>query len=276
MLMRYATLEPVLPRFLKRPLFGDRSKFGLAIRADDPCWQEWERVQEVAYRETQKKSVGNTVNDAGYRVMAGFDLDGKRVLEIGPGEIGHLPFWHGKPAHVTLADCRQGWLDHSAAQLTEHGVPFETRLVDRRQSDRLPFADGEFDVIVSFYVLEHLYPLRPAITELTRILRSGGHLIGAIPAEGGLAWGLGRFLTSRRWFRRHTTIDYDKIICWEHPNFAAQVLYELDLHLSRRRVSYWPMGAPSIDLNLVVKFLYQKSAASGAVPTSERCVHAAA
>src|SRR5438477_6820056 len=98
-MMQYPTLEPQLPCALKRPLFGDRHAFGLAIRADDPCWQEWERVQEVAYFETQKKSVGNTVNDAGYHIMSGFDLAGKRVLEIGPGEIGHLRFWTGRPAH---------------------------------------------------------------------------------------------------------------------------------------------------------------------------------
>jgi hypothetical protein len=39
-----------------------------------------------------------------------------------------------------------------------------------------------------------------------------------------MRWGLGRMVTSRRWFKAHTTIDLNKLICWEHPNFAPTVL----------------------------------------------------
>jgi len=97
------------------------------------------------------------------------------------------------------------------------------------------------------------------LEEFVRVLKPGGELVGAIPAEGGLGWGLGRFLTTRRWFKRHTQIDIDKIICWEHPNFADRILAELDTCLTRREISFWPLRVPSIDANLVVRFRYRKS-----------------
>jgi SAM-dependent methyltransferase len=120
-------------------------------------------------------------------------------------------------------------------------------------------ADGSIDVVVSFYSLEHLYPLEPHVREIRRVLKPGGVLVGAVPAEGGLAWGAGRFLTSRRWLKRHSTIDPDKLICWEHPNFADQVVAELDRQLERRLVQTWPWPwPPLLDLNLIVRLVYAK------------------
>ena len=112
--------------------------------------------------------------------------------------------------------------------------------------------------MVSFYSLEHLYPLEPYVAGILRVLKPGGVLIGAIPAEGGLGWGLGRYLTSRRWFKKHTTINPDKLICWEHPNFADHVLTTLDRNMVQQHLGFWPLAVPSIDMNLVIKFIYAK------------------
>jgi SAM-dependent methyltransferase len=115
------------------------------------------------------------------------------------------------------------------------------------------------DVVVSFYSLEHLYPLAPYLRELHRVLRPGGVLVGAIPAEGGLAWGLGRLVTSRRWLKRHTTIDPDKIICWEHPNYADAVLGALGAEFEREHLSLWPLPwLPLHDLNLIIRLVYRR------------------
>lgn len=260
--MRYFTLGFRLPGILSVRLFGDRARFGNVICENDPCWQEWERVHEKAYLQTQKRSVGDRVNSAGYEVMQQVDVEGKRLLEIGPGEIGHLPKWQGRPAHVTLVDCREAWLRQASRQLRELDIPCTTHLVERA-NPILPFADGSFDILVSFYVLEHLYPLRPALVEQARVLRPGGVFVGAIPAEGGLAWGVGRSLTTRRWFLRNTRLNPDKIICWEHPNFACTILQEIDHFFTREHVSYWPLRVPLVDLNLVVRFLYRKPLLSG-------------
>jgi SAM-dependent methyltransferase len=257
--VRGCVIRNWLPRALRAPLWGDRERWGLSVRPHDPCWQEWERTYLAFYAANQRRGIGTQVNDAGYRVMSEIDLTGRRVLEIGPGDIRHVAFWRGRPSEYLIADIQQGMLEHAARKLQMAGVPFHSMLVSR--GEPLPLEDAAADVVVSFYSLEHLYPLQPYLSEIGRVLRPGGTLIGAIPAEGGLAWGAGRLLTSRRWLRKHTTIDPDKIICWEHPNFADEILAVLDRNLGRDKVALWPLPwLPLLDVNLIVRFVYRKPA----------------
>jgi SAM-dependent methyltransferase len=50
---------------------------------------------------------------------------------------------------------------------------------DLRQAniESLPFADGEFDLVLSSQVIEHVLDARGAIRELRRVLRPGGRLV---------------------------------------------------------------------------------------------------
>jgi len=246
-----------LPHALRAPLWGDRERWGLTVREEDPCWKRWQQADLDFYAASQRSGIGTRVNDAGYRVMSSIDLASKRVLEIGPGDIRHVAFWRGRPSEYVIADIREGMLDKAQRKLKAADVPFRSLLM--RPAERLPLDDASVDVVVSFYSLEHLYPLRPYVEDICRVLRPGGTFIGAIPAEGGLAWGGGRLLTSRRWFKKHTAIDPDKIICWEHPNFADEILAELDRHLERQRVAFWPLPwLPLLDTNLIIRFNYRK------------------
>lgn len=257
--MRGFVIRKWLPHALRAPLWGDRERWGLSVRPEDPCWQEWERSYLAFYAANQRHGIGTRVNDAGYRVMSEIDLTGRRVLEIGPGDIRHVAFWRGRPTEYLIADVQEGMLEHAARRLREAGVKFRSTLVSRGES--LPLEDAAADVVVSFYSLEHLYPLQPYLSEIARVLRPGGTLIGAIPAEGGLAWGAGRLMTSRRWFRRHTTVDPDKIICWEHPNHADEILSALDRNFGRCKVESWPLPwLPLMDVNLIIRFVYRKPA----------------
>lgn len=209
------------------------------------------------YQATQREGVGVMINDAGYKIMSRIDLSGKTVLEIGPGDIRHIQFWRENPAKYILADVRQTMLDKAIDRLLARDISIQSLFVRRGQP--IPLEASSLDVAISFYSLEHIYPLGPYLHELNRILKPGGVFMGAIPAEGGLAWGGGRMLTSRRWFKKNTTINPDKIICWEHPNFADQILAELDQVFVRQKVSYWPFPwLPLLDCNLVIKFIYGK------------------
>jgi SAM-dependent methyltransferase len=246
-----------LPQRLRAPLWGDRERHGLVIRSDDPCWVEWRRTSLAFYEANQRAGIGTRINDAGYRVMSRVDLAGARVLEIGAGDIRHIPFWRGRPAEYLLADVDAAMLAKARTRLEEAGVAH--RAFEVQRGGGLALADGSVDVVVSFYSLEHLYPLAPYVRELHRVLRPGGVLVGAIPAEGGLAWGLGRLVTSRRWLKRHTTIDPDKIICWEHPNYADAVLGALGAEFEREHLSLWPLPwLPLHDLNLIIRLVYRR------------------
>ena len=255
--MRRFALRRYLGASLRVPLWGHRERWGLAVRADDPCWRQWEQTSLRFYQANQRSGVGAAVNDAGYRVMSRVELSGQQVLEIGPGDIRHLAHWRGRPDDYVLVDVSSEMLDQAARALDRARVPY--RRMIRRRGDPLALPDCSLDVVVSFYSLEHLYPLGPQLQEIERVLRPGGTLIGAIPAEGGLAWGAGRLLTSRRWLKRHSTIDPDKIICWEHPNMADEILAALDDRFDRERVATWPLPwLPLLDINLIITFVYRK------------------
>ena len=246
--MRYFTLGHRLPGFLRKPLFGDRDRFGLEVNLDDPDWNKWQNdIYQNFYNENQRRSIGSIVNDAGYEVMAHVDISGKSILEVGPGDIRHIAYWKGLPSKYVIADIQSEMLDRASAKLKSRGVVAERALVSRGEKGVLPFSDNEFDIIVSFYSLEHLYPFESYLAGMLRVLKQGGLLVGAIPNEGGLAWGCGRLLTSRRWFKNHTTINPDKIICWEHPNFSEYLLSTLDYRMERRHQSFWPLLVPSMD-----------------------------
>ena len=245
-----------LPRAARSVLWGDREQWGLAVKEEDPCWIEWQRTYGEFYAANQRQGVGGSVNDAGYRVMQNVDLTGKTVLEIGAGDIRHLKYLKGKPKEYIIADVSEEMMGFAADKLTEKGIPYESVFVARNQA--LPIESSSIDVVVSFYSLEHLHPLADYLEDMHRVLKPGGLLIGAVPSEGGLAWGLGRMLTTRRWFKRNTNIDPDKIICWEHPNYADQLFAEMDRLFVRKNVQFWPLGVPLMDINLVLSFQFIK------------------
>lgn len=256
-MMLVPKVRNILPRIARNVLWGNRECWGLEAKYDDPCWKEWEEAKLKFYLENQRKGIGRHVNDAGYKIMPDIDLAGKRILEIGPGDIMHHKYWKGIPKRYLIADIHEGMMQQAKDKLDTLGVTYEALTVQRNKP--LKIESSSIDIILSFYSLEHLNPLINNITEMRRLLKPGGLLVGAIPAEGGFLWGLGRFLTSRRWLRKHTNIDPDKIICWEHPNFADKIISELDNTFKRNFISTWPFNfAPLIDANLVLKFSYER------------------
>ncbi len=239
-------------------LFGDRQKYGLVPDENDSCWQEWTRSYHDFYESTQKSGIGETINNAGYKVLQEVDFEGCRVLEVGPGGLHHMQFWRGTPEFYALVDLDKKFLENASGKLAAAGITHDLRLTSRESCGVLPAADNEFDIIVTFYSLEHLYPFSDHLKDMLRVLKPGGKIVGAIPAEGGLAWGLGRFLTSRRWLRKNTSINPDKIICWEHPNMADEILNCLSDQLDLKKLTYWPMRLPLIDFSLILRFIFRK------------------
>lgn len=249
----------VVPRRMSGALWGERDRWGPVPDPSDSTWLEWCDMSGQFYDQTQQQGIGRLVNDAGYKVMRRIDLDGRRVLEIGPGSIRHTKYWRGFPQHVHLVDVDERMVERGASVLRSRGVDHTVHVVDTGQ--RLPLDDSSVDVVVAFYSLEHIFPLVTQLREFSRVLAPDGILVGAIPTEGGLAWGLGRLLTSRRWLRRNTSIDPDKLICWEHPNFADHVLRELDGEFEQEHTRVWPIRPiRMIDVNLIVSFVHRRRA----------------
>ena len=248
-----------MPHVVSSKLYGDRKKHGYTVIPNDPDWQEWDSRMPEIFEKTQTGIVGTTVNSAGYKqALRHISLDRKMIVEIGPGAMEHVKYWDGTPAKYIMIDRREAFLKQGAKKLDRLGIANEFILSEDLGRHPVEIKNESVDIVIAFYVLEHLLELDEALKEVFRILKPGGMLIGAIPAEGGLAWGLGRFLTTRRWFKKNTNIDLDKIICWEHPNFADDVCNALDRAGFNSKIVSWPLNVPIADLSLIHSFHCEK------------------
>jgi len=96
----------------------------------------------------------------------------QRVLEIGSGRAVKGKYIYSV-RDFFLADGKNNVVDCSD-MMPEHGH----RVLDIRTMDLV----DEYDVIICFNVLEHVYEWQPAIANLKRALRPGGTLFVLVPA----------------------------------------------------------------------------------------------
>ena len=244
-----------LPYFIFKPLFGDRKKWGLKIVKDDYDYLKSLENMQKFYNDTQKGGVGKTVNHFGFKIINQIDLNDKIVMEVGPGCNEHLNYNNTKPKKYIICDIRDSFLDISEKKLKSYGIYNIDKI--KVGSYNIPLFDSCVDVLITFHQLEHVYELEEYIQELKRILKPNGILIGAVPTEGGIAWGFGRFLTSRRYVRKNMDFDYDKIICWEHPNFVNKIKKLLDENFTNLKSIKKPFSLLPMDFNLSWSFIYR-------------------
>ncbi len=103
---------------------------------------------------------------------------GERVLEVGGGP-GYL--WRENRARLpqALAVC---FTDLSPGMLSEarRGLAGDARFAFASlDAQALPFADGDFDLVIANHMLYHVPDLPRALRELARVLRRGGRLCAA-------------------------------------------------------------------------------------------------
>ena len=121
----------------------------------------------------------------------------RRILDVGCGTGAMAAESVGRWADVTVTgvDLSAGMLDIARREAATLPATARERLAFvHAPADRLPFADGAFDVVTAAFVLQ-LVPSRPrAMRELRRVLRPGGTLghvswLGdGAPFPGDLAW----------------------------------------------------------------------------------------
>ena len=85
--------------------------------------------------------------------------------------------------------------DDMVASARRRLAPFGKRAITQRvDAAALPFADGSFDVVLSFAMLHHVADWERAVAEAVRVLRPGGRLVGydLVHGPGRLEAALGR------------------------------------------------------------------------------------
>ncbi|HVO10277.1 MAG TPA: class I SAM-dependent methyltransferase [Vicinamibacteria bacterium] len=98
------------------------------------------------------------------------EVAGRAVLDLGCGTGRHAVWLAAAGARVTAVDFSEGMLDEARRKAGAAAVRFLAHDLHRP----LPFADAEFDLVVSALVLEHLCDLGAFFAEARRVLRPGG------------------------------------------------------------------------------------------------------
>jgi ubiquinone/menaquinone biosynthesis C-methylase UbiE len=104
-------------------------------------------------------------------------LPARAVLDAGCGDgryLAALAEAPGTPQRVVGVDISERIL--GAAELAAEAAGVGAELV-RANLEALPFADGEFDLVLSVQVVEHLLDPAAGLGELARVLEPGGTLI---------------------------------------------------------------------------------------------------
>lgn len=91
----------------------------------------------------------------------------RRVLDVGSADGPSVGWLTGSELHATLDLDPRGLQPGAALQASALA---------------LPFADGVFDVVGAFDVVEHCDPEQVAVAELARVLAPGGRLLLSVPA----------------------------------------------------------------------------------------------
>lgn len=97
-----------------------------------------------------------------------------RVLEIGAGTGANIPFYGDAVSAITMAEPEGPMARRLARRVGTGRRPID--LVEA-PAERLPFADGSFDTVVSTLVLCTVRDQARALREVRRVLRSGGRLL---------------------------------------------------------------------------------------------------
>jgi ubiquinone/menaquinone biosynthesis C-methylase UbiE len=125
-----------------------------------------------------------------------FDLRGMQsILDIGSGAgqiAQHLLEFADRQTQITCIDLSQRMLERARKRLRSTRPSYVAA-----DLSCLPFADESFDGVTCGYVLEHLPDPRIGLTEVSRVLRSGGRML-LLTTEDNFsgAW------TSRMWYCR--------------------------------------------------------------------------
>lgn len=99
-----------------------------------------------------------------------------KVLEVGSGE-GYGSALLARSATLVFGlDIDAATVEHAAAKYGSEHIEFRTY-----DGTRMPFADSEFDAVVSFQVVEHVRDVAPYLAEIRRVLLPGGLFVLTTP-----------------------------------------------------------------------------------------------
>ncbi|MCW3018807.1 MAG: bifunctional 3-demethylubiquinone-9 3-methyltransferase/2-octaprenyl-6-hydroxy phenol methylase [Solirubrobacterales bacterium] len=169
------------------------------------------------YHEGVWQGVPEGLEPADFALRRRFMLDnvaaGQRVLDVGCGEGRFTAELVRAGAHAVGIDVAEEPLRRARALHPQ----LDLRLVDGEGAWELP--DAGFDVVWAGEVIEHVADTAAWLSEVRRVLCSGGSLLISTPAHGRLA--LARTALSRRAYAERFDPRGDHLRYYSHATLAA-------------------------------------------------------
>ncbi len=101
-------------------------------------------------------------------ILSQLDKNSKTLLDVGCGSVFFLKKAQAAGFEVTGADI--------AKRLNHDGIPYHQSSIEK-----LPFADGEFDIVTCLHTLEHVLDPKIALRELKRVAKK--QLVIVVPCQ---------------------------------------------------------------------------------------------
>lgn len=174
------------------------------------------------------------------------------ILEIGAGNLNHVPYHPHAAAYDVVEPFRELWED-SPYRKSVRAIYHDLAEVP---------ADAAYDLILSVAVLEHLTELPDIVARSALLLRDGGRWCAAFPSEGGFLWGLAWRTTTGVMYRMKWGLDYGAIRRYDHVNTAPEILAVLQYFFGAIELTRFPLPAHQLSFYAV---------ATATEPRKDRC-----
>jgi len=135
-------------------------------------------LERVALRMDEERTFGGPVIDLCER-STGMDFRGKQALVVGAGTGAELFALAERGASVHAIEPSGEALEILKMKSAELGL--DDADIQEGAAEDMPFADGSFDLVVCYMVLEHVNDIRRSIDEMIRVARPGGVVFLSIP-----------------------------------------------------------------------------------------------
>jgi SAM-dependent methyltransferase len=146
-----------------------------------------------------KEQRGNLQANLGFLACTNLLKPGDRSLEIGCG-IGTVVAELVKQGYDALGtDISQVAVEYGQAK-------YGNVRLEVQPAEELPYADGTFDVVLSFDLFEHIARIDRHIGEVQRVLKPGGHYLFETPNKLSNVVAETRAYKSLKWRRVHPSL----------------------------------------------------------------------
>ena len=171
-----------------------------------------------------------------------------KVLEVGANRGEHVPFVRHSFDEYVLTDL------HPPTVSTE--LLADSRLrVESADVTALPYPDAAFDRVIATCLLHHVSDPLAAALQMRRVTRPGGVVTILVPTDPGLAYRVGRALTSGSRARRAGLASQLKLVsALDHTNHFRSIRTQIE-HAFRHdvvKIDWQPFRVPNVELNAFV------------------------